>query len=182
MAVAVVGLLGGCGDTIQSQPLQASSLEPLEMAQHFPVYWLGTRFAGMPLTAVGSDPGGAYSVQYGNCSTGGPETCIAPLQLVSSPDNSFLPGADGVSTSIRGVRAILADGGKVIEIATGAGVIDVRAMSGALALSAAQAMVPVNELGRPGEPLPKALPNGGFAQRPLESQVAPTYLGAPAAR
>jgi hypothetical protein len=175
-------LLAGCGNTIQSQELSASTLEPLVEAQHYPVFWLGTSFRGMPLTLVGTDPSGAYNVQYGTCTTGGPETCISPLEVITSPDNSFVPGAGAGSAtaSIRGVSAVLAQGGSVIEIATGASVVDIRAASRRLALAAAQEMAPINELGTPGAPLPAALPNTGFAERPMEGQHPRTVQGAPA--
>jgi hypothetical protein len=176
-------LLAGCGDTIQSQSPPASALETLEVTQHYPVYWLGLSFDGLRLSAVSSDPSGAYSLQYGSCVSGGPETCVAPVELVSSPDNSFLPGAGGgAGAQIRGVKALLLQGGRVVEIATGAGVIDIHARRRRLALAAAQQMVPVNELGHPGEALPKALPDTKFAQRPMEGQQAPMYLGAPTRR
>lgn len=161
----------GCGNTLQSQPLTSATLEPLVMAEHLPVYWLGARFHGMALTAASGDPSGAYSVQYGGCSTGGPETCVPPLQVISSPDNSFLPGdGDGSKIVIRGVAGTLLGGGRVIEIATGGAVIDVRAANPTLALAAARKMAPINELGRPGSALPKPLPNTGFAQQPTEGQ------------
>jgi hypothetical protein len=164
-----------CGNTLQSQPLSGATLEPLVMAEHLPVYWLGARFHGMALTAASSDLSGAYSVQYGGCRTGGPETCVPPLQVISSPDNSFLPGegggdGGGSKTAIRGVSGTLLDGGRVVEIATGGAVVDVRAVSPALALAAAGQMVPINELERPGSALPKPLPNTGFAQQPTEAQ------------
>lgn len=189
VALALIGLmcaapLAGCGDTLQSRPVTGAQLEPLVSAQHYPIYWLGTNFHGMQLTGASSDPTGAYTVQYGNCITGGPETCVPPLTLISSPDNSFLPGAEGRvrTVSIRGVRAVVFEGGAVIEIATGPAVIDVRARSSALALTAARQMVPINELGLPGAPLPRALPDTGFAARPMEGQRSSALLVPPVAK
>ncbi len=166
---------------MQNQPLTSTSLEPLVTAEHFPVYWLGARFDGMALSSVSSDPSGAYVVQYGNCTSGGPETCVAPLQLVSSPDNSFLPGATRrfAGTKLRGVPVLLLQGGQLVEIATGPAVIDVRAASRDLALEAVREMVPVNELGKPGAPLPQAQPDTGFAQQPTEGQRRPLLRGLP---
>jgi hypothetical protein len=172
LGLACSWLLASCGNTLQSQPLTSTALEPLETAEHYPVYWLGARFDGMALSSVSSDPSGAFVLQYGNCGRGGPETCVAPLQLVSSPDNSFLPGdaSDAVSLRIRGVPGVRLQGGEVIEIATGPAVVDVRAANPRLALLAARQMVPINELGRPGEALPRAQPNTGFGQQPMEGQ------------
>jgi hypothetical protein len=166
--------IASCGNTLQSQPLTSEALEPLVIAQHYPVYWVGARFHGMRISSASSDPSGAYTVQYGGCTTGGPETCVPPLQLISSPDNSFLPGAAGAAqTRVRGVRALVADDGAVVEIATGPVVVDVRAATARLALAAAVEMVPINELGQPGAPLPAAQPNSGFASKPMESQSPP---------
>lgn len=184
LALLCACLLSGCGDSVQSQALTASTLEPLVMAQHYPVYWLGQSFKGLALAGVSTDPSGAYNVQYGSCTTGGPETCISPLELISSPDNSFVPGAGArsASASIRGVKAVFAQGGKVIEVATGPAVIDVRAASRTLALAAARQMAPINELGSPGAVLPAAGPDTGFAQRPMEGQRPPAVQGLPAGK
>lgn len=183
MAAVLCGcLLAGCGSAIESKTLSAAALEPLVINLEFPIYWLGGRFDGLALSAANSDPSGAYEIQYGACTVGGPETCISPLALVSSPDNSFLPdaGAVGATASIRGVRAVLSSGGKVIEIATGPTVVDIRARSAALARAAAEQMVAINALGTPGAALPAALPNTGFAGKPLEGQLPQTVQGLPA--
>jgi hypothetical protein len=174
-------MLAGCGAT-RYKTLNAGALEPLVAVERYPVFWLGGRFAGMPLTMVTSDPSGAYQVQYGACASGGPETCISPLELISEPDNSFLPGAGATTatSSIRGVRAYFAQGGKVIEIPTGPVVVDIRATSSGLALQAAHRMVPINYLGSPEDPLPSAQPNSGFASRPTEAQQPQAVQGLPA--
>jgi hypothetical protein len=184
LALLCAGLLAGCGNTLQNEPLSASTLEPLVLAEGFPVFWVGASFHGMPLSVVNADPSGAYEVQYGACATGGPETCISPLAVISSPDNSFLPGAGAATgvTSIRGVRALIAQRGKTIELATGAAVVDIQASSPALALAAAHEMAPVNRLGSPGASLPAALPETGFPEHPTEEQRLPTVQGAPARR
>src|SRR4051794_32360676 len=84
-------LLAACGDTLQVQPISHHNLEGLVVAP-FPVYWLGGSFRGLPVKQVSHDPGGAYALQYGNCLTGGQGTCRPPLMLVTSPENTFLPG------------------------------------------------------------------------------------------
>jgi hypothetical protein len=182
LAVLCACLLSGCGSAAEDKALSASTLEPLVGNQEFPIFWLGGRFNGMALTEVDGDPSGAYDIQYGTCTTGGPETCIAPLAVISSPDDSFLPDAGAVSgiASIRGVRAVLASDGRVIEIATGPAVVDIRANSAALALAAAGQMVAINQLGTPGAALPAARGNSGFANKPLESQLPQTVQGLPA--
>lgn len=165
-------LLSGCGDTIQDQPISNTTLEQLVAVEGFPVYWLGTRFRGMKLTSIAEDPGGAYTLQYGDCVGGGPTTCRTPIEVISSPDNAFLPSA-GVRTSkttIRGAHGILAQHGAVVELRTGPIVLDVRALKRPLALAAVNAIVPINAPGGPGQPLPAAVPDTGFGEHAMESQ------------
>jgi hypothetical protein len=182
LALICACLLAGCGSAAERKTLSASTLEPLVSNPEFPIFWLGGRFDGLALTEVDDDPSGAYDLQYGTCTTGGPETCISPLALISSPDNSFLPGAGAAAgtTTIRGARAVLTNGGKVIEMATGPAVVDIRAKSPTLARAAADRMVAINELGIPGATLPAAQPNTGYAAKPLEGQMPQTVQGLPA--
>jgi hypothetical protein len=164
--------LGACADTVQQRPIAHNILEGL-VAAPYPVYWLGGSFRGMPVTEATHDPGGAYSVLYGDCLQGGQGTCVAPLRIVSSPDNSFLPGG-GVPTqtrTIRGLPATLAQGGRTIVIATGRIVVSIYATDAAVASAAAHTIVPINEVASPGDPLPMRLPDSGFGNQPLPSQV-----------
>lgn len=165
-------VLGACADTVQQKPIPHNILEGLIVAPHA-VYWLGARFHGLPLTEAVRDPSGAYSVEYGNCVEGGQGTCVPPLRVVSSPDNSFVPGA-GASTraaTVRSLAASVAQGGRTIVLATGAVVVGIYADKPALAAAAAQTMVPIDEPGTPESPLPAALPDTGFDRLPLPSQV-----------
>jgi hypothetical protein len=173
-------LLGGCADTVQQRPIAHNILEGLLVAP-YPVYWLGGSFRGMPVTEATKDPGGAYSVLYGDCLQGGQGTCVAPLRVVSSPDNSFLPGG-AIATqtrTIRGLPATVTQGGRTIILATGRIVIGIYATDAAVASAAAQTIVPINGLGNPGEALPARLPDSGFGRQPLPSQV-PSQLRPPA--
>ena len=77
--------------TLQEEPIPHNILESLVQAP-FPVYWLGGSFDGEAVSEATLDPGGAYSVRYGNCLRGGEGTCVTSIVVVSSPDNSFLPG------------------------------------------------------------------------------------------
>lgn len=174
-------MLAACGST-RYRTLNAGALEPLVAVERYPVFWLGGVFDGMPLTLVTSDPSGAYTIQYGACTSGGPESCISPLELVSEPDNSFLPGAGATTSavSIRGVRAFLAQSGRVIDIPTGPVVVEIRATSSRLALQAARRMVPINDLGSPEGRLPRAQPSSGFAAQPTEAQRPQPLQGLPA--
>jgi hypothetical protein len=167
--------LGACANTLQDQPVAPSILEPLVMQEAFPVYWLGGTFHRLAITRVGRDPSGAYEIQYGDCTLGGENVCVTPLQIVTSPDNSFLPGGATAQSTvlIRGVRGRSVDRGRALVLATGGVVVDLHADSAALARAAAEAMVAINAAGLPGAPLAPPLPNTGYGERPLPSQQPP---------
>jgi hypothetical protein len=173
---ALLGLcaiaFGGCGDTLQDRPIPHNTLESLLVAP-YPVYWLGRSFQGMSITEAAHDPGGAFTVGYGDCVTGGQSTCVPPLRVVTSPDNSFLPGGTSPrrDASIRGVAAVIARSGRTIELPTAGVVVGIHAVDARLAAAAAQTAVPINQIGVPGAPLPVALPDTGFAATPLPSQT-----------
>ncbi len=164
--------LAGCGNTLQDQPIAHNTLETLLVAP-YPVYWLGRSFQGMQITEATHDPSGAFSVQYGDCVQGGESTCVPPLRVVTSPDNSFVAGGSSPQhrAPVRGVQAVFAQRDHTIEIATGGVVVGVYADNAKLASAAAQTLVPINELGVPGEPLPARLPDTGFGSTPLPSQM-----------
>jgi len=167
-------VLAGCGDTLQDQPIPHNTLEGLIVAP-YPVYWLGGVFQHMAITDAIRDPSGAFSVQYGDCVEGGQNTCVPPLRVVTSPDNSFLPGGSTPrqTTFIRGVAAVVAQGGDTIEIPTAGVVVSIYANSPPLAANAAATIVPINEAGVPEARLPSPLPDTGFAETPLPVQTPP---------
>jgi hypothetical protein len=163
--------LGACGDTLQDQPISHSTLEGL-VVNSFPVYWAGGAFHGLSITEASHDPSGGFSVQYGDCVEGGQGTCVPPLRVVTSADNSFLPGggAPGAQAQIRGVQAHVVQGGRTIVIPTGAVVVDIYATDARLARAAAREVVPINEPGTPEGQLPARLPDTGYGSTPLSSQ------------
>jgi hypothetical protein len=169
-ALAAIGL-SACGSTLQDQPIPHNLLEEV-LSSRFTVYWLGPSFRHLELMEAVKDPSGAITFHYGDCVQGGGSTCVAPVEVITSPDNSFVPeGTAPVRTvSLRGVAATLARDGATIEIPTGAVVVDVTAESAALADAAAARLAPINEIGAPGEPLPARLPNTGFGDEPLPTQ------------
>jgi hypothetical protein len=171
LALVVLGL-SACANTVQDQPTPPSALETLVMQEAFPVYWLGGDFQGLPITHVGRDPSGAYEIQYGNCLVGGESVCVTPLEIVTSPDNSFLPGGDAAQSAVllRSVRGRSALGGRALALPTGSVVVDLYADTPELARAAAEAMVSINTLSSPGAPLAPQLPNTGYGERPLPSQ------------
>jgi hypothetical protein len=175
-ALTLAGLcalaLSACGDTLQVKPISHHILEGLVQAP-YAVYWLGGTFHGLGVSEASKDTSGAYSVQYGSCIEGGQGNCVAPLRVVTSPDNSFLPGGSTPSrhTTIRGQDAVVAENGRAIVIATGVVVLDIYARNAQLARAAAQTAVPINEPGAPEAALPARLPDTGFGNTPLPSQV-----------
>ncbi|HEV3070797.1 MAG TPA: hypothetical protein VGY76_05160 [Solirubrobacteraceae bacterium] len=164
--------LGACGDTIQDQPTSRSALEPIVLQQAYPVYWLGGEFRRLAITEAAHDPSGAYTIHYGDCTEGGQYTCVSPVSIVTSPDNSFIPGGAGVyaTVELRGVRARLAQHGATIVIPTGVVVVSIYAPNAAQAREAAQTMVPINRVGVPDQTLAPPAPDTGYASAPLASQ------------
>jgi hypothetical protein len=164
--------IGACGNTLQDQPIARGALEPMVLSNRYPVYWLGGVFRGLAITEAAHDPSDAYTIHYGDCLEGGQYTCVTPLTIVTSPDNSFIPGGSSPARTIalRGLKATLAQQGATIEIPTGPVIVSIYANTRTLALAAALTMVPINGLGIPGAPLPAALPNTHFAAEPLASQ------------
>jgi hypothetical protein len=172
LAALCAVLLGACGDTLQDQPIPHNTLEGVLIAP-YPVYWLGGSYEGKAITDVTHDPGGAFSIRYGDCVQGGQGTCVPWLRVVTSPDNSFVPGEASAheTAPVRGITALVAQGGRTIEIPTAGVVVGLYAQSPGLAASAARMIVPINEIGAPEAPLPRPLPDTGFAATPLPSQV-----------
>jgi hypothetical protein len=105
--------LGACGDTLQDRPIPHNTLESLIVAP-YPVYWLGGSFRGLQITDASHDPSGAFSVQYGDCVVGGQSTCVTPVTVITSPDNSFVAGGSSPQStaSLRGVQAVHAQHGR----------------------------------------------------------------------
>jgi hypothetical protein len=171
-ALTLAALAGGCGNTIQVQPVPHNELESMIVAP-FRVYWLGNDFRGLTVQQVSHDPGGAYSVQYGDCLTGGQGTCLPPLLVVTSPEDTFVPGGSSHTrqVSFRGLPALEAHGGRVVMIPTGNVVVDIFADNPRLARSAARNVVPINAPGAPGQPLPPSVQTHAYSGRPFSSQV-----------
>jgi hypothetical protein len=171
--VACVLALASCGNTLQDQPIGPQPLESVLVNSRFPVYWLGLSFHGMQITSVATDPSDAVTIRYGDCVLGGQYTCVTPVSIVTSPDNSFIPGGTTVrpAVSLRGVSASSAQGGSTLAIATGNVVVSVFGEHPTLAREASETMAPLNTTGLPWAPLPATLPDSGFDRMPLSIQV-----------
>ena len=167
-------VLGGCANTLQDQPIPHNELEGMLLTP-YPVYWLGGSFDGLQITEVARDPSGSFTVQYGNCSEGGQSTCVTPLTIITSPDNGFVPGEGArpqhVHVSVRNVTGYLGEHGTSLSIPTAGVVVDIYAQTPPLAREAAATAVPINYPGAPGSPLAPPLPNTGYGERPLPSQI-----------
>jgi len=148
--------LAGCGT---SRPAQVHGYE-LVSAQTFPfyrVYWVGPNFGGLPLSAVDGLSGYISSVgdsvYYGNCvrSKGifGGGSCRLPLQVTTVVYHRHSNQALGPQRNIliRGVPAVVYDGGRSIELYTGHVAIDVFSDTFEHALRGSQQLYPVNAPG-----------------------------------
>ena len=174
LAVLCALAIGGCGDTVQDVPIAHNTLEGMVMTR-FPVYWLGASFRGLAITEVSHDPSGGFAIQYGDCLQGGQSTCVTPLRIVTSPNNSFVPGGTtpGRVIPVRGVFARFAQKGRTIMFPAGSVVVDIYASDARVARAAAQTAVPISEPLFPGQDLPTPLPDSGFSEKPLPDQVPP---------
>lgn len=176
-ALAALALaLSGCGSAAKLSPVSHNALEEM-LVNPFPVYWVGGSFHALQISETFHDTSGAYSIQYGGCLEGGQGTCVAPLRIVTSADNSFAPGG-GVARQlldIRGVQASLSQRERTIVIPTGDVVVSIYARNGSLARAAAGTIVPVNQPGAPGSDLPSPQANSGYGETPLPTQE-PTPL------
>ena len=145
------------------------------------------RFHGLAITEVTHDPGGAFSVQYGNCLQGGQGTCVPPLRVVTSPDNSFLPGgstpAHDARDRARRRRASAPKPDAAIAIPTGGVVVDIYARDAALARAAARSdRRRSTGPAAPAKPLPPRAARHRLRPTPLPSQAPPPLHAATAAR
>ncbi len=171
-AIACASALSSCAGTLKEGPIPHNLLEYAVLAP-FPVYWLGGSFDGLAASEVVHDPSDAYVLNYGGCLQGGEGVCVPRLRIVTSPDNSFLPGGPTGTRRerIRGHEALIAEGGRTIVIATGPVVLSIYGTNAATALAAARTAVPINAVGEPQAQLPAALANTGFGERPLPAQL-----------
>jgi hypothetical protein len=173
MLAGSAALAAGCGNTLQDQPVPSNVLEQLVSVREYPIYWLGAKFHRLAVTGVLRDPSEAFTLQYGDCIEGGQNTCVFPLVIVSSPDNSFSPMGSAPSSTrvIRTVHGLIARGGRTIEIPTAGVVVDIYAENAELAQAAAQTMVAINQGDAPEAPLPAPLPDTGFGSQPVAGQL-----------
>jgi hypothetical protein len=149
MAVAV----SGCG----THPPPPLSMHEINVARRFTVYntyWVGRWFQGIPLTAADFrreyNPQVGLAVYYGDCKTKvsllGSGGCTLPLEIDTvcyvQHRNEGLGSRRNIR--IRGVPAVVFDGGKAIELYSDHVSIDVYGDTPARALAAAKRLFPLN--------------------------------------
>ncbi len=161
--LAIALLAGGCG-TGHPRPIAAGELAEVQTFPYYPVYWVGPSFEGHELAATDGLSGYidriGDSVYYGDCvqSKGifGGGSCLLPLQVTTvvyrlHSNASLGPQRNAI---VRGVPAVVYDGGHTIEIYTGRLAIDVFSDTFAHALHATGELLPVNAPGTSSGPLP----------------------------
>ena len=163
--------LAGCG-TSRPEPVRNYELVSAQTFPFFRLYWVGKSFGGLSLSAVDGLPGYITtvgdSVYYGNCvqSKGifGGGSCALPLQVttVIYHRHSNQPLGAQRNILIRGVPAVIYDGGRSIELYSGHVAIDIFSDTFEHALRAAQQLYPVNAPGTNKEDLPLPVYCPGF--------------------
>jgi len=92
-SVVLVAALAACGGSAASEPRGTVELSDLRRAGAPPAYWLGERFAGLPLSAI-SGSADRPNFVYGTCEIppGSDGGCAPPLQLQHWPLAARPPG------------------------------------------------------------------------------------------
>jgi hypothetical protein len=158
-------LLGGGCATEQPAPLTVRELAEAQTFPFYRVYWVGSRFGSYRLVAA--DGRNNYissigdSVYYGDCVPGkttalGGGGCELPLQVTTLiyTRHANAPLGPQRNTVLRGVPAVIFDGGHSIELYSGRVAIDVFSDDLAEALRAVSALRPLNAPGSATDPLP----------------------------
>jgi hypothetical protein len=147
-------LVGGCANE-QPTPLPARALAEAQTFPFFRVYWVGPRFGSYYLDSA--DGRSNYlsasgdSVYYGNCVPGkttalGSSGCELPLQVTTLiyTRHANAPLGSQRNTVLRGVPAVIFDGGHSIELYSGRLAIDVFSDGLSEGLRAVNALRPLN--------------------------------------
>jgi hypothetical protein len=162
--VAACLLACGCATT-QPGPIPARELAEAQTFPYYRLYWVGPRFGSNALSAA--DGRKSYnsqigdSVYYGDCLPGkspplGGGGCQLALQVTTVIYSLHSNATLGPQRNelLRGVPAVIYDGGQSIELYSGRLAIDVFSDSLADALRAVRELRPVNAPGSAAGPLP----------------------------
>jgi len=183
---AAAGVLAGAGcGTGHPKPIAATELAEAQTFPFYRVYWVGPSFEGHALAAADGLRGYidriGDSVYYGDCvqSKGifGGGSCLLPLQVTTVIYRLHSNSSLGPQRNIlvRGVPAVVYDGGRSIELYSGRVAIDVFSDTFARALSASEQLLPVNAPGSAAGPLPAPVYCPGLSgpvERPLRRVMA----------
>jgi hypothetical protein len=145
-------ILAGCA-THAAPPLSAKQLAYARSFHLYTVYWAGKRMDGVPLTAA--DGAGDYdsnigiSMYYGNCEPGGgllAPGCKLPLKITTV---RYVPHSNRSlgkrhNLHLRGVPAVIFDGGLKIELYTDEMSVDIVADTPHRALEAVAHLTTLN--------------------------------------
>jgi hypothetical protein len=160
-------LLGGCA-TAQPGPISARELAEAQTFPYYKIYWVGPHFGSDALSAA--DGRKSYnstigdSVYYGDCLPGkspplGGGGCQLALQVTTVIYRLHANATLGPQRNVllRGVPAVIYDGGQSIELYSGRLAIDVFSDSLSDALRAVRELRPVNAPGLAAGALPSPL-------------------------
>ncbi len=162
--LAAALLAGGCA-TNQPTPLTVRELAEAQTFPFYRVYWVGPRFGSYRLVAADGRQNYTSSigdsVYYGNCLPGktsalGGGGCELPLRvttLVYTRQANASLGAQR-NTILRGVPAVIYNGGDTVELYSGRVAIEVFSDDLAEALRAIRALRPLNAPGSVAGALP----------------------------
>jgi hypothetical protein len=180
VAAAAAGCGGGGG---QPAPLGARALAEAQTFPLYRVYWVGPRFGSHALIAAdglhGYSSAGGENVYYGDCASGTSAAlgggCVLPLQITTTiyARHANAPLGAQRNVLLRGVPAVIYDGGRSIELYSGRVAIDVYAEGLAAGLRAVSALRPLNAPGAAVGPLPAPVYCPGLTPaRPAAVQAA----------
>jgi hypothetical protein len=160
-----LALLGGGCATVRPGPITTRELAEAQTFPYYRVYWVGPRFGSYPLAAA--DGRKSYSsavgdsVYYGDCLAGkstalGSSGCQLPLQIntLIYVRHANAPLGAQRNAVLRGVPAVIYDGGHSIELYSGRLAIDVFSDSLAEALRGVRGLRPLNAPGSATGSLP----------------------------
>ncbi len=188
LAAAACLAAGGCA-TVQPAPVGVRELAEAQTFPFYRVYWVGPRFGAYSLAAADGlrnySSTAGDSVYYGNCVSGkssalGSSGCVLPLQIATLiyTRHANAPLAPQRNTILRGVPAVIYDGGRSIELYSGRLAIDVFSEGLPAGLRAVRALRPLNASGSAAGRFGDASRNGDSRRR----RVSPGFGAASVSR
>ncbi len=170
--LALVFTNGGRADI--NGPVTPESTYSVAQAQSFteyPLYFAGSSFGDLPLTAVerdNSNPDGNQvddvTFMYGTCTPTSEEGCAVPVQIQIWPaclrnptsyPSSGPMALQSTQTTMRGVPANFYEDGARLEVQTGTATVVIFATESSQALAVANALRGVNNAVTTTDPLPQ---------------------------